>query len=100
MKTEAMQQFRTAYAALRERWLAAPQATPQHLAGLDRWVRDANNASFAAQAAYDDLVPAFTALFEREGRDWPRFYDAVRALSRLPLQERHDTLRRLSSAPH
>jgi len=99
MKTEAMQHFRTAYAALRERWLAT-QATPQQLAGLDRWVRDANNASFAAQAAYDDLVPAFTALFEREGRDGPRFYEAVRALSRLPRQERHDTLRRLSPAPH
>lgn len=95
MKNKAMQQFRADYAALRGRWLAG-QATPQQLAGLDRWVREANNASFAAQAAYDDLVPAFAALFEREGRDWPRFYDAVRALSRLPQDERHAALRRLA----
>ena len=31
---------------------------------------DANNASLGAQAAYDELVPQFEALFEREGRDW------------------------------
>ncbi|RYF23789.1 MAG: aminopeptidase [Comamonadaceae bacterium] len=96
-KSEAMEQFRADYAALRERWLAA-QATPQQLAGLDRWVREANNASFAAQAAYDDLVPAFTALFEREGRDWPRFYEAVRALSRQPQPARHEALRLLAPA--
>jgi predicted aminopeptidase len=97
IKSEAMHQFRKDYAALRERWLAA-QATPQQLAGLDRWVLEANNASFAAQAAYDDLVPAFTALFEREGRDWPRFYDAVRALSRQPQPARHEALRVLAPA--
>ena len=52
-------------------WLAAmPGNTPHtQLAGYDRWVAKANNASFAAQAAYDELVPAFEALFEREGRD-------------------------------
>ena len=33
----------------------------------DRWVAQANNASFGAQAAYDELVPGFEALFEREG---------------------------------
>ena len=98
MKSEAMQQFRDRYAALRAQWLAA-QATPQQLAGLDRWVREANNASFGAQAAYDDLVPAFTALYEREGRDFPRFYEAVRALSRLPQAARHAALQALAPGP-
>lgn len=97
MKSQAMQQFRADYAVLRERWLAA-QATPQQLAGLDRWVREANNASFAAQAAYDDLVPAFVALFERERRDWPRFYKAVRTLSEQPQPARHEALRSLGPA--
>ncbi len=112
MKLEAMQRFRTGYAQLRAQWLAATHSTntsasnnpstpnpstpnPQ-LAGYDRWVAKANNASFAAQAAYDELVPAFEALFEREGRDWPRFYDAVRQLTQLPQPERHAALRALT----
>ena len=100
MKTEAMQQFHADYATLRAHWLAAPPcvaplATTAQVAGYDRWVAKANNASFAAQAAYDELVPSFEALFEREGRDWPRFYDAVRQLTQTPLPERHDSLRAL-----
>ncbi len=98
MKSEAMQAFRSDYAALRAQWLGTPgSTTPAQVAGYDRWVDKANNASFAAQAAYDDLVPAFEALFEREGRDWPRFYDAVRELTQQPLPQRHDVLR---SLPH
>ena len=101
MKKEAMQDFRTRYAALRAQWLGtAPGATAQvttaQVAGYDRWVEKANNASFAAQAAYDELVPAFEALFEQQGRDWSRFYDAVRQLTRQPLQERQDALRALA----
>ncbi|MDD2176590.1 aminopeptidase [Acidovorax sp. D2M1] len=104
IKTEAMETFRTDYAALRARWLGtpggpAPQATTAQVAGYDRWVAQANNASFAAQAAYDELVPAFEALFEREGRDWPRFYDAVRQLTQQPQPERHEALRALLPDP-
>ncbi|MFN7153756.1 MAG: aminopeptidase [Acidovorax sp.] len=105
MKTEAMQQFYADYAMLRAQWLAAPAgtaplATTAQVAGYDRWVAKANNASFAAQAAYDELVPAFEALFEREGRDWPRFYDAVRQLTLQPLPQRHDTLRAQLPTPN
>lgn len=100
MKLEAMQQFRADYAALRDRWLRAPEnggapLTTAQVAGYDRWVARANNASFAAQAAYDELVPAFEALFDRAGRDWPRFYDAVRELTRQPAPQRHQALRDL-----
>lgn len=90
-KVAAMQAFRTDYAALRTRW----QATPAQTAGYDRWVAGANNASFGAQAAYNELVPAFEAVFEREGRDWHRFYDAVRTLSEQPQAQRHEALRKL-----
>ena len=105
MKSEAMEAFRTGYAALRTQWLntssgGAPQATTAQVAGYDRWVAKANNASFAAQAAYDELVPAFEALFEREGRDWPRFYDAVRQLTQQPQPQRHEALRALLSDTH
>lgn len=98
MKTEAMQSFRSDYAALRAGWLEAPSDRPTamnaaQLAGYDRWVAHANNASFAAQAAYDELVPAFEALFAREGRQWPRFYDAVRQLAKQPETQRHQSLR-------
>ncbi|CAN7515227.1 aminopeptidase [Acidovorax sp. LjRoot117] len=101
MKTEAMQDFRSRYDALRAQWLGtAPGSTPQvttaQVAGYDRWVAKANNASFAAQAAYDELVPGFEALFAQQGRDWSRFYDAVRQLTRQPLQERQDALRALA----
>ena len=100
MKSVAMQSFRAEYAALRERWLrpqdgTAPLASTAQVAGYDRWVARANNASFAAQAAYDDLVPAFEALHAREGGDWQRFYDAVRQLARQPQPARHAALRAL-----
>jgi predicted aminopeptidase len=65
-------------------------------AGYDPFVARANNASFAAQAAYDQWVPAFEALFEREGRSFVRFYDAVRALADRPKDERTAALRALA----
>lgn len=94
MKSEAMQRFRTRYQALKARWAAA--GTP--FDGYDRWVAQANNAAFALQAAYDGWVPAFEALFAREGGDWLRFYAAVRALGELPRDERDARLRALAPA--
>ncbi|WCM87737.1 aminopeptidase [Acidovorax sp. NCPPB 3576] len=98
-KQEAMQAFRADYAALRARWIAEDGATPAQLAGYDRWVADANNATFGAQAAYDEWVPAFEALFEHEGRDWPRFYDAVKRLAALPHERREAAMRALLPTP-
>jgi predicted aminopeptidase len=89
-KAAIMTQFRQDYVALRAQWDDWP--------GYDDWVRRANNASFSSQAAYDEGVPAFLALFEQEGRNFPRFYAAVRALARLPPTERWERLRSL--APH
>jgi predicted aminopeptidase len=84
MKTEAMKRFRERYEALKASWGG--------FAGYDPWVARANNAAFGAQAAYDELVPGFEALFERESRDWRRFYDAVKQLARLPKEERRKAL--------
>ena len=84
-KQEAMQRFRVRYALLKSSWGG--------FSGYDLWVASANNAAFGAQAAYDDLVPGFVALFEREGRDYQRFYDAVTRLSKLPKDERQQALR-------
>jgi len=60
--------------------------------GYDAWFAQANNASLAVQAAYNRLVPAFERLYEREGRDFNRFYAEVQRLARLPKAERHATL--------
>ena len=74
---------------------------PTQLAAYDRWVAEANNASFAAQATYDHWVPACEALFAQQGSDWRRFYDAVQTLAYLPQPQREEHLRALQpeSAP-
>jgi predicted aminopeptidase len=83
-KAAAMAEFQHHYAELKAGW--------DGYKGYDAWVARANNASFGAQAAYDTWVPAFEALFERQGRSFPRFYDAVRALARRPPAERQAAL--------
>jgi predicted aminopeptidase len=50
------------------------------------------------QAAYLDWVPAFEALFDHEGRDFTRFYAAVRQLAALPRAEREASLHALAPA--
>ena len=88
-KAGVMQDFRREYEALKAFWGG--------FAGYDPWVARANNALLGAQAAYDEFVPGFEALFEREGRDLPRFYDAVQALADQPRAERHAALRLLAA---
>ena len=84
-KAAVMREFQDQYAHLRESWGGYP--------GYDPWAANANNASFAAQAAYDELVPAFEALFQREGANWNAFYDAVRRLAAMAKAERHRLLK-------
>jgi len=93
-KQAALRDFRASYAKLRDSW----GGDPARFRGYDQWVERANNASFGAQAAYDELVPGFEALFRREGQDWKRFYDAVKRLAKLPKEERHRLLKETGSA--
>ena len=86
LKQAAMREFRDQYERLKQAWGG--------YAGYDPRVANANNASFGAQAAYDDLVPTFEALFAREGGNWRAFYDAVRRLADLPAPERAQALKR------
>lgn len=86
MKKSVMEDFRQRYAVSRAGWSGPRQGA------YDGWVARANNATFGAQAAYDELVPGFEALFEREGEDWPRFYAAARRLAELPQAERRQAL--------
>jgi predicted aminopeptidase len=85
-KAEAMRDLRAEHARIKaERW--------DGFAGYDGWFERANNASFGVLAAYNELVPHFERLFEREGRDFARFYAAVAKLAALPKHQRHATLR-------
>lgn len=87
-KAAVMGSLRERYAALRAQWGGWP--------GYDAWIAQANNASLASQGTYDEWVPAFLALHEQQGGDWPRFYDAVRQLARQPKADRHAALRGLT----
>jgi len=91
-KAAAMAVFRQRYAELKTSW--------NGFAGYDVWVSRTNNASLGALSAYDQLVPGFKALFEHEGRDWPRFYAAVKRIAALPKAERHAALRTDSPTNH
>lgn len=66
--------------------------------GFDPWFdrADANNARLAPFALYDGAVPAFRALFEREGRQWTRFFAAAERLGGLPEAERQAALAALA----
>lgn len=86
-KRAILQSFRDSHARLKAGWGG--------FAGYDAWVAGANNASFGAQAAYDDGVPAFEALFAQEGGDWPRFHAAVRRLAALTPAQRQEALEAL-----
>jgi predicted aminopeptidase len=88
-KHVAMTDFRAAYEALKKSW--------DGFSAYDAWVAQANNAAFGAQAAYDDLVPGFEALFTREGRNWPRFFAAVKQLARQDKALRTEQLRQLAN---
>ncbi len=80
MKIVAFAAFQQAYAQLKQDWGG--------YAAYDAWAAGANNASFGAQAAYDDWVDAFETLFARQQGHWPAFFGAVKALAELPQAER------------
>ncbi len=86
-KAERFAKLRADHAALK----AGPW---QGWAGYDNWFASANNASLGVMAAYNELVPQFERLYEREGRDFERFYAEVKRLAALPQAERRATLAR------
>jgi len=81
-------------AALRAEHTALKAGPWQGFAGYDGWFASANNASLGVLAAYNELVPEFERLFEREGGDFDRFYAEVRRIAALPHAERRATLAR------
>jgi predicted aminopeptidase len=94
LKARAYREFREQYAKVKSEW----PGDPARYRLYDRWVAEANNAAFGAQAAYDELVPGFEALFVQEGRDFGKFYDAAKKLAELPKQQRHEKLKEMAGA--
>lgn len=85
-KAALMAELRDDYARMKaERWGG--------FAGYDGWFERANNASLGVLAAYNELVPQFERLFERQGRDFRRFHAEVKRLAALPREQRQATLR-------
>ena len=85
-KAELMARMRAEYVPLKAaRW--------DGFAGYDGWFEGANNASFAVQAAYNELVPDFERLFEASGNNFDRYYREVQRLAALPKDERRAKLK-------
>lgn len=89
-KAELMRELREGHARLK----AGPW---NGYAGYDRWFEHANNAALGVLAAYHELVPAFEQLFDRQGRDFGRFYATVAQLAALPKEERRAKLAAVSA---
>ena len=89
MKNIVIEDFKMQYQSLKVGWGG--------FAGYDAWVKQANNAAFGALAAYEDGVPQFEALFEQEGRDWTKFYAAVKKIAQLPKEARQTALKQYTS---
>ncbi len=78
--------------ALRREYAALKAGAWQGYAGYDDWFAKANNASFGVLAVYNELVPEFESLFQRQGGDFARFYAEVQALAALPKAQRRARL--------
>lgn len=83
-KARLMAALRADYAALKN----DPASALYGFSGYDGWFERANNASLAVLATYTELTPAFEALYERLGRDWPRFHAEVRRLAAEAREQR------------
>ncbi len=75
-------------AEMRAEHLALKAGEWAGFSGYDGWFERANNASLALVAAYNAQVPQFERLFDRLGRDFPRFYAEVQRLAALPTAQR------------
>nr|WP_249277365.1 MULTISPECIES: aminopeptidase [unclassified Pandoraea] len=84
--------MRADYAALKVSWGG--------YRGFDLWfASDLNNAKIGSFATYNQWVPAFMALLAQEGNDLPKFYAAVKALSKRKASDRDAVLAALDETP-
>jgi predicted aminopeptidase len=85
VKARLFQSLKDEYQVLKGNWGG--------YAGYDRFFEQPlSNAHLASIATYEDFVPAFRALLQREG-SFPRFYQQVRRLADMDKTERHRVLK-------
>jgi predicted aminopeptidase len=90
-KAEEFERLRTDYERMRDGQWAGDKR-------YDAWIyAPLNNARLLPFGLYDQWVPAFAALFKREGGDWLAFYGAVEKLGQLTADERKAALEALAS---
>jgi predicted aminopeptidase len=84
-KEEIIARLRADYTKKKVEW---------HDNGYDGWFAEPiNNAKLNTISAYFEFTPAFTALIRAQNGDMEKFYAAVEALGKLPIEERHTKLR-------
>ena len=84
-------------AELRADYQTLKQQDWQGYAGYDRWfTEDLNNAKLAGISTYHQQVPAFLALFAREGQDFAAFHRAAERIGQLPPPTRQTALQELA----
>lgn len=77
-----------------ERLSAEAQAGPSY---LRFFATPMNNAKLLPFGLYHQWQGAFGVVFEQQGRDWPRFHAAVKALAQLDAAERQRQLQSLQA---
>ena len=89
IKARLFQELKDEYQVMKGNWGG--------YAGYDRFFEQPlSNAHLASIATYEDFVPAFRALLQKEG-SFPRFYREVKRLSELSRDDRHRILKAMSA---
>jgi predicted aminopeptidase len=90
-KAAEIERLRADYRQLRDtQW--------QGYKGYDAWMEaPINNAKLLPFGLYHKWVPAFAALYAQAGGDWPRFYQAVKALAGKKAAARTAALEQLAA---
>lgn len=79
---------------------ACYRARPDHFGGpgYARLFEALNNALLVSVATYEDLLPAFAALYAQNGSNWSAFFDAAEKLGKLDEEARAEALRQLGES--
>ena len=91
--TEKRRKKAETFAAMKADYLTLKSSWGGH-AGYDRFfARELNNAHLVPVATYSELVPGFRRVLAENGGDFKRFYAAVKAIAKLPKEQRQAKLK-------
>lgn len=93
---EKRDQKQLIYSNLRLEYETGYKAKYNGYRGYDNWFNDnLNNAKLVTVSTYEDLVPEFLKLIEKNSGDMLKFYDACRGLTKLDKTTRRQRLAEL-----